>query len=336
MKQIIISVALCALLVWGVLRDREQPPPTPPVEFFALGTLMQINSVEPLPSGLITQLQSTLATFEKRWSVLGDGELAQLNQQLKTATHAPLPEALRSGVQRGQQACLDSNGLFDPGLGNLVSLWGFDDEDSFRSTPPSSQVIADTPMRSLCHAQLGQQVQLQKPGARLNFGASAKGQAVEVMTQTLLDHGLHNFIVNAGGDLKAMGKKPKRAWRIGIRHPRPDENHRLLAKLDVHSGEAVFSSGDYERFFMYEGQRYHHIIDPRTGSPAGNSQSATVIADDALWADAASTALFVAGPSLASQIMQSMQIDLWLLVDRAGKIHTSPAMRARLTDLAAP
>lgn len=333
MKQTVIALALCALLAWTLWRQ-----PTTSVqhrELFALGTLVQISVAEPLPPALMSEIQTELRAFERRWSPQGDGELARLNGLLASQAQAPLPEALRAGIEAARKACLRSGGLFDPAMGVLVQLWGFDDEDHYRSAPPPAAEIERTlaASPSLCQAELGEDIVLGAIGARLDFGASAKGRAVDEIIAMLRQHGIRNAIVNAGGDLRAIGRRPERAWRIGIRHPRGDSSQAVLASLDVADGEAVFSSGDYERFFLHEGRRYHHIIDPRDGYPAGGSQSATVLHRNAELADAAATALFVAGADQADAVMRAMGISHWLLVDAQGDIHASPAMRQRLAGL---
>ncbi|MGJ8669695.1 MAG: FAD:protein FMN transferase [Oceanococcus sp.] len=333
MKQFVIGGALCLLLAWGVLREQPAAVDTPSIQFFAMGTLVQISSVQPLPSELVRELQNSLEALEQRWSVRGDGELAQLNLALQSNREIALPPVLKEGISAARKACLDSGGLFEPGVGLWVKLWGFEDESEFRQQPPPTAAIESAQQQRLCDALIDEKLRFSQAGGKLNFGASAKGRAVDILAQQLIDNGISAFIVNAGGDLKAMGQKPQRPWRIGIRHPRPEANNSLLAQLDVSSGEAVFSSGDYERFFLHQGQRYHHILDPRTGYPANAAQSSTVIHSNAEWADAASTALFVAGPELADSTMQNMGISLWLLVDAKGQVHASDAMRARLDEL---
>ncbi len=335
MKQTLIGLGLCALLAWGIWR---QPPSSPGVqhrEFFAMGTLMQISFADPVPAGLMNRIQTELRAFEQRWSPRGDGELAQLNRQLTQHAQAPLPPVLRPGFVASQQACRSSDGLFDPGMGALVKLWGFDDESHFRTTPPEPETIALALAQrgKLCRAELDAKLSVDVPGAYFDFGASAKGRAIDAIVALLRNNGVHNAIVNAGGDLKAIGQRADRLWRIGIRHPRPQDAQDILASLSVKDGEAVFSSGDYERFFISEGTRYHHIIDPRDGYPATTSQSATVVHTSAELADAAATALFVAGPQRAAEIMGRMGITHYLLVDAQGDTHTSPEMRARLDGL---
>lgn len=334
MRQFIIGTALSAILVWGLWRDSNPlQAQQDQAEFFALGTLIQIKTTQELSSTLIADMQTQLSEFERHWSVLGNGELVALNQQLAESSIAELADHLKPGFELAKRACLASGGLFDPALGSLVQLWGFEDENSFRQRPPPDIDIKASKDQapSLCDAELQTQLKLNKAGAQLNFGASAKGRAVDLLLEQLQENGHQQALVNAGGDLKAAGTAANRPWRIGIRNPRPTSNaDTVLAKIDVKPGEAVFTSGDYERYFIFGNKRYHHIIDPRSGYPADQSQSATVIHGNAEWADAASTALFVAGPQLAADTMHGMQIDLWLLVDSHGETHASEAMKARL------
>lgn len=145
--------------------------------------------------------------------------------------------------------------------------------------------------------------------------------------QYLKTSGIHNAVINAGGDLGVIGNHGDRPWKIGIRHPRKDE---VVAWLEVKNNENVFTSGDYERFYIHNGKRYHHILDPATGYPARGTTSVTVIHNNAGEADAAATALFVAGPEKWVAIARSMGIHYVMLIDEHGKIYMSPKMAERI------
>jgi thiamine biosynthesis lipoprotein len=139
------------------------------------------------------------------------------------------------------------------------------------------------------------------------------------MAVALLEqHGIDNLIVNAGGDLCVRGRHGERPWHIGIRAP---DGNGVLATLDVEGARCVFTSGDYERYFEFEGKRYAHILDPRSGYPADATRSVTVVAGDAALADAAATALFVAGPAEWKDIARSMGVYDVLLVDKTGNTY---------------
>jgi thiamine biosynthesis lipoprotein len=163
---------------------------------------------------------------------------------------------------------------------------------------------------------------------QLNFGAFAKGYAIEKSIKTLQQFGITDAVINAGGDLKVIGQHGTRPWHVGIRDPRNADG--VIASLDVANGESVFTSGDYERNFTYNGQVYHHILDPRTGYPAMQTQSVTVIHTDAGIADAAATALFVAGPDNWHRIAKNMGIKFVMLIGNDGTLYMNPAMQQRI------
>lgn len=171
------------------------------------------------------------------------------------------------------------------------------------------------------------QLSSDNPDVLIDVGGYAKGYAVDQAIDQLRHMGINNAIVNAGGDLRAIGSKGKKSWRIGIRHPRQPG---VIASLETHGDESVFTSGDYERYFEYQGQRYHHIIDPRIGRPAQNTSSVTIIHRDAISADAAATAVFIAGPEQWRETARAMGIDEVMLIDQQGVIYMTEAMTRRV------
>jgi thiamine biosynthesis lipoprotein len=164
------------------------------------------------------------------------------------------------------------------------------------------------------------------PRAKLDFGAIGKGYGIDLAIGHLRELGIHNVIINAGGDLRAIGDRDGQPWRIAIRRPTGG----VFAILKVSGDESVFTSGDYERNFVYEGKTYHHIIDPRTGWPAEGTRSVTVVHTDATTADAAATAIFVAGPKEWHAVAERMGIRYVLLMDTEGVVHMNPAMAERV------
>jgi thiamine biosynthesis lipoprotein len=162
---------------------------------------------------------------------------------------------------------------------------------------------------------------------QIDMGGYAKGYGVDLALQELRDMGIHNAIINAGGDVRVIGQHGDRHWRVGIRNYNGDG---VLATVDVFDGEAVFTSGDYERRYTDHAKTYHHIIDPRTGFPATETASVTVIHGDGATADAAATALFVAGPQRWRDIAKKMGIRYVLLVDRHGQRYMTEDMKNRL------
>lgn len=259
--------------------------------------------------------------------------LADLNRALAAGQVVTIPDAMRALLDRATQMHSLTHGRFDVRIGALVALWGFDDEAHFRNVPPPADDIATAlaalqtaPALAPGAAQYGP-----APGVVLDFGAIAKGDATDLAIRQLRDSGYPDAIVNAGGNLRAAGRRGERAWRIGIRHPRPDLKHRLLATLDIAGDEAVITSGDYERYFEVDGLRYHHLLDPLSGEPARGLQSVTVVADRGATADAASTALFVAGPEHWQEQAAELALDKILVVDSDGQVWVTPRLAERLT-----
>jgi thiamine biosynthesis lipoprotein len=165
------------------------------------------------------------------------------------------------------------------------------------------------------------------PAVQLDFGAFAKGVAVDHAIDILRAHGINNAIVNGGGDLRAIGSKGGAPWRVGIRHP---QGEGVLAALEVRGDESVFTSGNYERYREHEGVRYAHILDPRSGLPVDGITSVTVIHENGGIADAAATALVVAGVENWHRIARQMGIHYVMLVDEAGTVYMNPAMQQRI------
>lgn len=166
------------------------------------------------------------------------------------------------------------------------------------------------------------------PALQLDFGAFGKGYGIDLAVEHLKKMGIENAIVNAGGDMRAIGlRETGDPWKIAIRHP---DGQGIIGSLEISGDESVFTSGNYERNFTWEGKRYHHIIDPRTGYPSAGSASVTVVHNDSTRADAAATALFVAGPKDWHRIARKMGIRFVLLIAENGEMHMNPAMQSRL------
>jgi thiamine biosynthesis lipoprotein len=175
----------------------------------------------------------------------------------------------------------------------------------------------------------GIKMQTNNPALKLDFGAFAKGYAVDRAIEVLREEGIQNAVVNAGGDLRAIGRHGDRPWRVGIRHPRQPG---IIASVEVEGDESVFTSGDYERYFDWQGKRYDHIIDPRSGFPAHGLSSVTVFTQQADLADAAATAIFVAGPKQEDwlPVARAMGITGAMLVDEQGGVQITPGIRKRI------
>ncbi len=232
-----------------------------------------------------------------------------------------LPDEVASVLSIALQVKQQSGGAFDPALGKLNLLWGFSKEPPSSSPPTPDAIQAATPPAH-CIEHQGKLWRRTDARCLLDFGGIAKGYAIDRGIAILQQHGIHNAIINAGGDIRLIGRHGERPWHIGVRHPRHKND--VIATLNLQGDVSIVTSGDYERFYIYQGKRYHHLIDPKTGWPADKTESATVMATNATLADAWSTALFIRGKQGLTDMPQDMHA---LLMDRHGKKIGSLATR---------
>lgn len=260
--------------------------------------------------------------------------LSSLKGRAGDTLQVPAPE-LALVLRAAEKAALETEGSFDVTLHGLKRAWGLGSEDSGRV--PSDAELADVmrgnpafgagpedhpalfpPFRMLP----GDRLVLLRDSLAFDLGGIAKGYAVDRMHAILDSLGYKAHLVMAGGDMRVGGVKSGGPWRIGIRHPRVPDS--LAGALQVGAGQAVSTSGDYERYFIRDGVRYHHIFDPRTGRPARPWSSVTVLASESLWADGLTEPLFVLGPARGLGILSRMGADaVWIREDRGGLCHVA-------------
>ncbi|MFQ5464390.1 MAG: FAD:protein FMN transferase [Thermodesulfobacteriota bacterium] len=215
-----------------------------------------------------------------------------------------------------------SGGAFDPTIGALAGVWGWSGESG--KVPSEEELTRLLPLVDYTRIRVDEgasTVELTGPGRALNLGGVAKGYIVARAIEKLKAGGVTRGIVKAGGDLTVFQTAGRpRPFKIGIRHPRKAD--KLLGEAFVTSG-AVTTSGDYERFFIKDGVRYHHILDPATGMPARGARSVTIVAEDPTRADALSTAVFVMGPKAGMGLIERLPGVEGVIVDSRGRVVRS-------------
>ena len=273
------------------------------------------------------------------WHAWKPGELSRLNQQLPDGEFHPVSPFLLPLIEEAGELAAQSEDLFNPAIGKLVSIWGFHSDTLPNGPPPPRDAIQTLVNKQPRMADLvidGDRIRSQNPAVSLDFGGFAKGAALDLAMQRLRSMGIKNAIINAGGDLNVIGSHGDRPWKVGVRHP---QGEGVLAGVELEDGEAIYTSGNYERYREHEGISYSHIIDPRSGMPVRHVASVTVIDAVGARADAAATALSVAGPKDWYRIARQMRLKYVMLVDEQGRVHMNPAMAERVrfeTALAEP
>ena len=241
-------------------------------------------------------------------------------------------------IERAQDVSKRTKGIFDITVGAFKGLWKFD-QDMDGTLPDPKDVrarLANIGYRDVILDKAKKTVFLRRKGMSITLGGIAKGYAVDKAVKLLYDQGLTSFMVQAGGDMFVAGKKGNDPWVVGIRDPRgPRDQMFAVAPVEDHS---FSTSGDYERGFVKDGIRYHHILDPRTGQPAHASRSVTVRAKDAFTADAWSKVMFIDGWKDGTALIQKEKLEdfdvVW--VDDKNEIHTTQPIQKDLKILKQP
>ncbi len=220
----------------------------------------------------------------------GDGELQRINNNT-AGTRFELSPELKTVIDRAKYFYEQSGGAFDPTIASVKWLWEFDKDGRIPAKDEIDGALSTVNYSSV--SLEGNTLKLGLKGTKLDLGGIAKGYIVDSLISLLKENGVKSGLINAGGDIYTFGKKSNGDdWIIGLRHPRMDKSY----VLDHITLPAVATTGDYERYFMRNGVRYHHILDPSTGYPARRSVSVTVWTETAMDADALATTIFVLGP----------------------------------------
>lgn len=278
--------------------------------FRAMGTVVEVTVRGDDPALRRAALDTSRRLFERygrEWYPWrADSELARVNRALAAGRTAQASPELIELLHDARRLSCFAGARFNPAIGGFVELWGFHRPPPYEDPPPDAAAIEHWRAQAPTLADLrltGSTVASSNPAVRLDLGAIAKGAVIDRALAAMREVGVENAMINAGGDLAVIGRADGRPWRAAIRHPEEG----LLATIELASGEALFTSGDYERFREAEdGQRLGHVLDPRTGRPARGAIQASVIADSGTRADAAATALLIADgdewPGLAAAL----------------------------------
>lgn len=350
------ALLVAALMAVGALRAVEPPSapgpvaspgstpmprsaPQPAFDTFqaeVMSTTVRVTL--PRSPGAAAQAEAVFALFRDVDARMSEWKetspLAAVNREAGRRP-VPVPADLRAVVQRGADIANLTSGAFDP---TWAALWGLWD---FRSPDPEVPSAADISTRTALvdHSRLvideaAGTVFLPAEGMKIGLGGIAKGHALDRSVELLEGLGVDSFMIQAGGQVAARGRRGARPWRIGVRDPRGGRDD-VWASLDLENASAS-TSGDYESYFVRDGVRYHHILDPRTGRPSTGTWSVTVLSPDATLADALSTAFMVMDPEEGRRLAQRLSDveAVWVLA--GGEVLATRGIATRLRRLHTP
>jgi thiamine biosynthesis lipoprotein len=313
-KNLFRLLALILVIVLAAITHFSRPKSYKQMEI-ALDTVIEIQATAPqkIPlENVVNQAFQLVSQYEKKFSYYDEeSQLYQMNHA--TDSSFPIDEDFYSFLVLARQVYAQTDSLYDISIGVLSELWDFENQ----TIPDSAQInnaLANIGFQKL---QFDNNVLTRPEGLKINFGSIAKGFILDKVADFLKQNGVSSAVINAGGDIQIFGQK--KALKIGVKHPR-SENNDIIQILSLQN-MAVVTSGDYERFFIINGQRYHHIINPKTGFPGTTMTSISTLHPSAFIADAYSTGLFLLPPQKAIQIADSVpDLEVILFYEENGEL----------------
>ena len=321
-------IFLCLVMLSACQREQEQS-----AELYVFGTIVEIKlwgASATEATRAFTEIQQMFQAMHRDWHTWEPGRLVDINKAFANGETATADADIIEMIRRSRSLETSTGGRFNPAIGGLIRLWGFHTSDYPIMGPPPSQtqinaILNLNPSSHDIHIN-GLELSTDNPAVQLDFGGIAKGYAVDLTIARLRAMGIENAIVNAGGDLRAIGTHGDRPWRVAVRQPGGGN----IGSIQVVGDEAIFTSGNYERFRQDETERYPHILDPENGWPAKDIASVTVITEEGILADAAATALVVAGLKGWPQVASVLKLREIAVVDEDGTVYLTPEMEKRL------
>jgi len=337
MRRLSAALLLAALLLTACSRA----PQLHQRKAYVFGTRVEVSVWGESADKAAQALSAVLAEFDRLHKMLHawqPSELTTLNEAIARGEgNIAVSAELTFILEDAADIAARSDQLFNPAIGRLVALWGFH-SDEFRPQLPDMAAVeavakAKPNMSDLTITDT--RVSSRNRAVQLDLGGYAKGYALDRAAALLKGMGVSNALINIGGNVMALGDKGGTPWRVGIQHPRAAAP---LATLELRDGEAIGTSGDYQRYFEVDGKRYCHLLDPRSGRPAEGTQAVTVLVPPrpggGALSDAASKPLFVAGPAEWRGLARRLGVEQALRIDAAGAMQVTAALRQRLTLLA--
>lgn len=285
----------------------------------------------------LAEISAMLNQREREWHAWQDSDLTRINAAFARGEPAEAPDSVIALLRRSQELSAATDGLFDPAIGGLIAAWGFHTS----SFPVMSPVPTDATLQAwreqrprITEVRIdGNRLSAPNPRTQLDFDAVAEGAAAVEVLATLRRHGLAHALVNLAGDVVALVPPGQAPWQVSLRDPFGG----VLGGVPLGDGEALFTSGNYNKFRNSDaGARQPHILDPRTARPARGAAAVVVLHADPVLADAAASALFVAGPSGFEHIARRMGLGCAMMVTDENEILVTVAMSARLQLLRDP
>lgn len=333
LMRVLITLIFCTFLTSC---SREEPLYN--TQSYVFGTLVDITfygESEKDAQALSSEIVRHFQELHNRLHAWRPSEIKALNYSF---AQGKIPVSIAPDVAKiindATTLSIESNGAFNPTIGRLINAWGFQ-KDEFKPIKIDESkikaLVAANPQMIDIVVQHGKAFS-NNAAVQLDLGGYAKGYALDIALAYLRKQGVENALINIGGNIIALGKHGDKAWRVGIQHPRQPN---AIATLDLMSGWAIGTSGDYQRYFELNGKRYCHIIDPATGYPVQGMQSVTVLippqSNAGTLSDVTSKPIFIAKSNLRAAVAKEMGVEDYLIIESEKSVQVSPTMSKKLT-----
>jgi len=329
---------LFLILAFLFLAGCSSKEPLYNTQSYVFGTLVDITiygESEAKAQALSNEIIRNFQSLHNRLHAWHPSELKTINHAFSQGkTPAVIQPDVAMMIADATKLSIQSQGAFNPAIGKLIETWGFH-HDEFKpiridKNKITSLVQANPQMTDII-VENGK-VFSKNPDVQLDLGGYAKGYALDLAVDYLRKQGVKNALINIGGNIIALGKHGDKPWRVGIQHPRKPN---AIAMLDLESGWAIGTSGDYQRYFELKDKRYCHIINPATGYPIQGVQAVTVLIPPQSGAgtlsDVVSKPIFIAKPEARAETAKTMGVENYLVIESAHKIIVSQRIANRLT-----
>jgi FAD:protein FMN transferase len=315
---------LCALVLLTGCERRQHLIEQHLLEF---GTIIEITMIDSdllRAQSLLEAIELRLRRQRNQWHAWEDSDLSRFNRDLQQHSRAEIPDSLAPLLHLSQRYFDATEGLFNPGLGKLISAYGFHGANADVST--IAEIRRDIPgMHDLLID--GSFATSQNANLQIDLGGIAKGYAIGQIADFLDANAIEHYVVNAGGDLVVSGNRFGHPWRIGIQNPFAPG---AFASIELVGKHSLFTSGNYARQYRQGGLVRHHIIDPRSGASSTGQSSATVLTNDPTLADVAATALMIDGAQHHRRLTAALAIDDYLVVRESREILISHSLAQKV------
>lgn len=331
-KRKLLLIGLVAVLAVLAAACRPGAPPAakPYKETqFLMDTIVEITAYGP---GAETAVKASFAELKRLHDITNNfdpaSQVSRINQAAGRDKVKVDPDLIAM-MQRANELADKLEGTFDVTVGPLTDLWGIGRKGDF--VPSSEDIDKVLPLvnyRLVAIDATAGTVYLPKEGMKLDLGGIAKGYAVDKAIDVLKNHGIVSALVNAGGDVRVIGRRPDgNPWRIGVQHPRKADA--IIAKLALTEWDTMETSGDYQRYIMKDGVRYSHVLDPRTGRQPRQLVSVTMAVNNSADGDIFSTALLILGPERGLKLLRQFPGVEAIMVAADGRVIVSPGLEGK-------